>query len=70
MKIALKVKFKVIRMKPKDDSLLKFYCYYVLNFQCLQVIANRKCTYTYLTLKIALKVKFKVPKMKPMYDFP
>ena len=41
MRIVLKVNFKVIRMKPKDDSLLKFYCYYVLNFQCLQVIAIR-----------------------------
>ena len=39
MKIALLVKFKVIRMKPKYDFLFKFYCNYVLNFNFLQIIA-------------------------------
>ena len=60
---------KVTKIKPIYDFLLMFNSNYLSNLLCFQVIAIRRCTYSYLTFKITFNVKFKANKMKPIYDF-
>ena len=69
LKIALKVKFKVTKIKPMNDFSSMFNSNYTPNLHCFEVIAISKCTHIHLGSKIAINVKLNVTTMKTVYKF-